>query len=85
MPVISSSIIIIVCISLHYNCTHQLEKINLPTLLIDKPMYRYAHLLHEKLPNTKLRFIDHVKHQIPTKAANELNDSIKHFIHTQSD
>jgi pimeloyl-ACP methyl ester carboxylesterase len=31
-----------------------LKKINLPTLLIygekDKPMYRHAHLLHEKLP-----------------------------------
>ncbi|WHX60944.1 alpha/beta fold hydrolase [Peribacillus frigoritolerans] len=75
--------------SLHYTCTDQLEKINLPTLLIygkqDKPMYRYAHLLHEKLPYTELRFIDHVKHQIPTKAANELNESIKHFIHSQSD
>ncbi|MGG0410896.1 alpha/beta fold hydrolase [Peribacillus simplex] len=74
--------------SLHYNCTHQLKKINLPTLLIygkkDKPLYHYANLLHEKLPCTELKFIDHVKHQIPTKAANELNESIKHFIHTQT-
>ncbi|MDP1418204.1 alpha/beta hydrolase [Peribacillus simplex] len=73
--------------SLHYNCTHQLKKINLPTLLIygkkDKPLYHYANLLHEKLPCTELKFIDHTKHQIPTKAANDLNESIKHFIHTQ--
>ncbi|MGM0885778.1 MAG: alpha/beta fold hydrolase [Bacillota bacterium] len=74
--------------SLHYNCTHQLEKINLPILLIygkkDKPLYHYANLLHEKLPCTELKFIDHVKHQIPTKATNDLNESIKHFIHTQT-
>ncbi|USK73973.1 alpha/beta hydrolase [Peribacillus frigoritolerans] len=69
-------------ISLHYS-------VNLPTLLIygekDKPMYRHAYLLHEKLPYTELRFIDHVNHQIPTKAANDLNESIKHFIQSRSD
>ncbi|CAH0219292.1 alpha/beta fold hydrolase [Peribacillus simplex] len=74
--------------SLHYNCTHQLEKINLPILLIygkkDKPLHHYANLLHEKLPCTELTFIDHAKHQIPTKAVNDLNESIKHFIHTQT-
>ena len=72
--------------SLHYNCTHQLEKINLPILLVygkkDKPFYYYAKLLHEKLPNKELKFIEHVKHQIPTKAANDLNEMIKHFIYT---
>ncbi|MCK1981478.1 MULTISPECIES: alpha/beta fold hydrolase [Peribacillus] len=74
--------------SLQYNCTHQLEKINLPILLIygkkDKPLYPYANLLHEKLPCAELKFIDHAKHQIPTKAANDLNESIKHFIHAQT-
>lgn len=74
--------------SFYYNCTHQLEKINLPILLVygkkDKPFYRYAKLLHEKLPCSNLKFIDHAKHQIPTKATNELNQMIKHFIHTQT-
>ncbi|MEJ9229904.1 alpha/beta hydrolase [Peribacillus butanolivorans] len=72
--------------SLHYNCTHQLEKINLPILLVygkkDKPFYPYAKLLHEKLPCKELKFIDHANHQIPTKAANDLNERIKHFIYT---
>lgn len=72
--------------SLHYNCTHQLEKINLPILLVygkeDKPFYYYAELLHEKLPCKELKFIDHAKHQIPTKAASNLNEMIKHFINT---
>ncbi|WP_028392358.1 alpha/beta fold hydrolase [Bacillus cihuensis] len=72
--------------SLHYNCTHQLEKINLPILLVygkeDKPFYYYAKILHEKLPCKELTFIDHAKHQIPTKAANDLNERIKHFINT---
>lgn len=74
--------------SLHYNCTNQLEKINLPILLIygkkDKPLHHYANLLHEKLPCTELKFIEHAKHQIPTKAANGLNESIKRFIHTRT-
>ncbi|MBT2646586.1 alpha/beta hydrolase [Bacillus sp. ISL-34] len=73
--------------SLHYNCTNQLEKISLPILLVygkkDKPLHQYAKLLHEKLPCTELKFIDQTKHQIPTKAANDLNESIKHFIHSQ--
>lgn len=72
--------------SLQYNCTQQLEKINLPILLIyskeDKPFYYYAKLLHEKLPCNELKFINHVKHQIPTKAANELNEMIRQFIYT---
>ncbi|WHY96532.1 alpha/beta fold hydrolase [Peribacillus simplex] len=73
---------------LHYNCTDQLEKITLPILLVygkkDKPLHHYANLLHEKLPCTQLKFIDYAKHQIPTKAANDLNESIKRFIHTQT-
>lgn len=70
--------------SLQYNCTEQLEKIKLPVLLVygedDKPFYDYAMLLHKKLPCTELKFINHAKHQIPTKAANELNAMIKQYI-----
>lgn len=70
--------------SLQYNCTQQLGKIKLPVLLVygedDKPFYDYAMLLHKKIPCAQLKFINHTKHQIPTKAANDLNAMIKQFI-----
>ena len=70
--------------SLQYNCTQQLGKIKLPVLLVygedDKPFYDYAMLLHKKLPYAKLKFINDTKHQIPTKAANDLNEMIRQFI-----
>lgn len=72
--------------SLHYNCTDLLEKITLPILLVygkrDKAFHLYAKLLHSKLPNKELRFIHYAKHQIPTKAANELNDLIKQYVYS---
>jgi pimeloyl-ACP methyl ester carboxylesterase len=72
--------------SLDYNCTNQLEKIKFPILLVygkeDTPFHYSANLLHEKLPCKELKFIEHTKHQIPTKAANDLNEMIKHFIYT---
>lgn len=71
--------------SLSYNCTKQLNKIKNPVLLVygknDKGFYRYAELLHDHLPQNKLKWISHVSHQIPTKAASELNGFIKQFIH----
>ena len=70
--------------SLQYNCSQQLGKIKLPVLLVygedDKPFYDYAMLLHKKLPYAELKFINHTKHQIPTKAANDLNEMIRQFI-----
>ncbi|KOS62984.1 alpha/beta hydrolase [Lysinibacillus agricola] len=70
--------------SLHYNCTSRLHKIKLPILLIfgtkDKAFYEYARLLHEKLPNNKLVYLEKEKHQIPTKAADKLNGKIDEFI-----
>ncbi|PEY38367.1 alpha/beta hydrolase [Bacillus cereus] len=75
--------------SLHYNCTNQLRNIQLPVLLVygkkDKIFYSHAKLLHEKLPCNELKFIDNVKHQIPTKATECLNEMIQQFafIHTQ--
>ncbi|MEW9674122.1 alpha/beta fold hydrolase [Ammoniphilus sp. 3BR4] len=72
--------------SLSYNCTNRLGEIEHPVLLIygekDKRFHRYAKLLHNKLPCSELKWIQHVKHQIPTKAAVELNDLIKQFIYT---
>jgi pimeloyl-ACP methyl ester carboxylesterase len=74
--------------SLHYNCTDQLAKINHPVLLIyggkDKPFHQYASLLHEKLPQNELKILDNEKHQIPTKAAVELNQLIHQFIETHN-
>ncbi|WP_191275765.1 alpha/beta fold hydrolase [Neobacillus kokaensis] len=69
--------------SLHYNCTHQLPSIVSPILLIfgskDKVFHQYAEILHEQLPNNELRIIQE-KHQIPTKAAKELNQMIYEFV-----
>jgi pimeloyl-ACP methyl ester carboxylesterase len=75
--------------SLNYYCTDQLEHIKHPILLVygkkDKSFYRYAHLLKGKLPCSKLNFIDNEKHQIPTKAASELNPLISHFVEEHSE
>ncbi|MGP7815780.1 alpha/beta fold hydrolase [Niallia sp. 01092] len=71
--------------SLHYNCTNQLEKIKQPVLLVygkkDRIFSYYAKILNEKLPCKELKYISGVKHQIPTKAAHELNEMIKDFIY----
>ncbi|MEH7177669.1 alpha/beta fold hydrolase [Neobacillus vireti] len=70
--------------SLEYNCTEQLENIELPVLLVygkkDKSFHRYANLLKEKLPGSDLRFIDKEKHQLPTKAAGKLNHLLINFV-----
>lgn len=70
--------------SLEYNCTNQLEKIEQPILLVygkkDKSFHRYAHQLQEKLPRNVLKFLSKKKHQLPTKAAFELNQLILDFI-----
>lgn len=70
--------------SLQYNCTNQLENIDLPILLVfgtkDKSFHQYANLLQERLPNSDLKFIKKEKHQLPTKAATELNQMITQFI-----
>jgi pimeloyl-ACP methyl ester carboxylesterase len=70
--------------SLHYNCTNRLTSIDLPILLVygtkDKSFYGYANLLHEKLPFNNLKFLRNEKHQLPTKAAKDLNQLINQFI-----
>ncbi len=74
--------------SLHYNCTDRLSSVHLPVLLVygakDKEFHSYGHLLHKNLPHSELLIIPNVKHQIPTKASNNLNDCIKQFINTHS-
>jgi pimeloyl-ACP methyl ester carboxylesterase len=70
--------------SITYNCTDQLKNIDLPVLLVygkkDKQFHPYAKLLHQKLRNHELEFIENVKHQLPTKAALTLNAMMKQFI-----
>lgn len=72
--------------SLHYNCTNRLTSIDLPVLLVfgmkDKSFHGYANLLHEKLPCNQLEFLRNEKHQIPTKAAKELNQLINKYINS---
>jgi pimeloyl-ACP methyl ester carboxylesterase len=70
--------------SLEYNCSDQLEKIEQPILLVygkkDISFHRYAHLLHKKLKRSELKFLSKKKHQLPTKAAFELNLLITDFV-----
>lgn len=76
--------------SLEYNCTDQLEHIDLPVLLVygekDQPFHPYAILLHERLPRDELFIIPKAGHRIPTKANEELNNLITQFVtkHTSS-
>jgi pimeloyl-ACP methyl ester carboxylesterase len=66
--------------SLEYNCTAQLGNIEQPILLVygkkDKAFLQYANLLNERLPSNQLKFLSKEKHQIPTKAASQLNQLI---------
>ncbi len=74
--------------SLNYNSSHLLGKINLPIFLIygekDIHFYRYAQQLHRKLPQNEIIFVKGIKHQVPTKAASELNKVIYQFIQNHS-
>ncbi|MCL6573353.1 MAG: alpha/beta hydrolase [Bacillus sp. (in: Bacteria)] len=71
---------------LQYNCTSRLTSIYFPILLVygtkDKSFHGYANLLHEKLPSSELKFLPKEKHQLPTKAAKQLNRLIKQFINS---
>lgn len=70
--------------SQYYNCTSRLQDIKLPILLVygkkDKAFHHYAQILHEKLPQNELAYLEKEKHQIPTKAALKLNQKIDEFV-----
>ena len=70
--------------SLRYNCTDRLSAIRLPVLLVygdkDRGFHSYARLLFQRLSNSELSFVPGVKHQVPTKASDELNERIVHFV-----
>ncbi|OPA77775.1 alpha/beta hydrolase [Paenibacillus selenitireducens] len=74
--------------SLNYNCTNQLSKINTPVLLLygdkDRGFIRYRKILQQGLRHFKLILIQNVKHQLPTKAAAEINQVMRNWIQEQS-
>jgi pimeloyl-ACP methyl ester carboxylesterase len=62
----------------------RLGEITKPMLLIygskDKGFYRYADVLHRRLPNSTLCMLQNQKHHIPMKAARDMNELIAQFI-----
>ena len=64
--------------------TSRLREITKPMLLIygskNKGFYRYADLLHRQLPNSTLCMLENQSHQIPMKAARDMNELIAQFI-----
>lgn len=75
--------------SMKYNCTRRLTSIKHPVLLIfgekDYSFHKYAHLLHEKLPNSSLYFIKDGKHQIIIKNNSRVNDLIRLWVESLQD
>ncbi|UJF32270.1 alpha/beta fold hydrolase [Paenibacillus hexagrammi] len=75
--------------SMRYNCTDRLKYIDQPTLLIygqkDTSFSRYAHLLHDKLPNSSLYFIKDAPHQVPIKNPYRMNDLIRLWVESLND
>lgn len=68
-----------------FDFTDNLSSIKQPTLLVfgdkDKNFRKDMQLLSKKLPDHKLKMIENATHQLPTKAAKELNTAIANFIH----
>jgi pimeloyl-ACP methyl ester carboxylesterase len=74
--------------SLKYNCTSQLQEIQIPVLLVygekDMLFIPHAKMLHQRLPNSELVFIKNADHRIPTKGHRPLNELIKQFVRRYS-
>ncbi|MFD0714371.1 alpha/beta fold hydrolase [Paenibacillus sp. GCM10027626] len=70
--------------SLKYNCTAKLGQIKGPILLLygqkDRRFKRYLKKLQNGLPQYELHLIQNENHQLPTKAADEMNDVIRRWI-----
>jgi pimeloyl-ACP methyl ester carboxylesterase len=73
--------------SLTYNCTDRLDYIRAPVLMIygekDKSFRRYRDILHEKLPQADLVLVKGKNHQLPTKAASDVNELIRLWVEKQ--
>jgi pimeloyl-ACP methyl ester carboxylesterase len=70
--------------SYHYRCTDRLHEIKQPMLLVsgelDRQFRRYAHMMHELLPDSELYLLRGMKHQLPTKAPDKLSGIIERWI-----
>lgn len=70
--------------SLQYNCTSRLSQINVPVLGIygenDRTFVRYRQILERGIRQFKLIMIKKQKHQLPTKAASEMNQAMRNWI-----
>ncbi|CAG7653570.1 alpha/beta fold hydrolase [Paenibacillus allorhizosphaerae] len=73
--------------SLIYNCTNRLHEIESPILLLygekDKLFRHHGKLLQRELRNDTFRTVKKVAHQIPTKAAEDMNGHIRDWIDRQ--
>lgn len=71
--------------SLNYNCTKELSKIKAPVLLLygdkDRGFRRYGRKLLKGLGYATLVTFSKEKHQLPTKAANQLNEAVRQWVH----
>ncbi|WP_029192526.1 alpha/beta fold hydrolase [Paenibacillus harenae] len=70
--------------SLTYNCTGRLSEINAPVLLLfgekDWGFKRYRKILQQNLRHSQLVLLKAVKHQLPTKAADEINEAMRQWM-----
>ncbi|GIP39547.1 hydrolase [Paenibacillus sp. J31TS4] len=70
--------------SMAYSCTDRLGEIKQPMLLLygekDRSFRRYARLLHERLPDSQLKWIEHGTHQIPIKQPLSVNAHIRDWL-----
>lgn len=75
--------------SLTYNCTNQLRTISCPVLLVygekDKHFHSYGKLIHGEIAHSEFVLVPNVKHQVPTKAHEELNRLITQFMFAKKD
>lgn len=70
--------------SLNYNCTKRLSELKAPVLLLygdkDRNFKRYRKKLERELPACETYVFHGEKHQLPTKAATDMNDCIRRFL-----
>jgi len=70
---------------LKYNCTKRLNEIKAPVLILygekdTYPFHQYAAIIHANLHHSTLHRIAGVEHQIPTKAALEMNKLLRLWV-----
>ncbi|WP_371752580.1 alpha/beta fold hydrolase [Ferviditalea candida] len=73
--------------SLIYNCTSRLRMVSHPVMLIygkkDRFFHKYESILRERLQKPQTFWLDGFTHQLPTKAALQVNERIRKWIGEQ--